>query len=140
MGRDDTTRLKWSKSGNILGVGTMKMVKFKFKSLERAEPGNIWDINIKQLPISDQNYSEMKKLSIRTPLGRYLYVGNEYLDKLLGINKGHSLEKVMITNCLLRMGSLVNPITSACWVGNASFEAELNCSRWQRREGSCNVQ
>ena len=41
-------------------------------------------------------------------------MGCEYLDKLLGINKGHSLEKLVITNCLLRMGSLVNPITSAC--------------------------
>lgn len=41
VGRDDATESKWTKLDNILDVGTMKMVKYKFKSLKRAEPGNI---------------------------------------------------------------------------------------------------
>lgn len=37
----DTAGSKWTKPDNILDLGTREKVKFMFKSLEIAEPGNI---------------------------------------------------------------------------------------------------
>lgn len=67
-------------------------------------------------------------------LERNLYVGSEYLKKLLGMDKRDTLGKKIVYHKLpSKNGSLLNHRTFAFLEGIASFEVELNCSARQRR-------